>query len=1257
MTSEVLALIAIVAALVAAASLTRQLFDRIRLERALRQLESDLSLTEKVARLGYWHRGADETIATWSAGTFEVFGQDPKTFVPNQQAVRSHFSEDGVRRLAAMVVPKEGEGHEEEFRIRCGDGSMKDVAISVRYRFNRAGKYIGVFGIVADISIQKREQRERAEREEKLDLAISATGAITWEVDLANNIVRTSPQWAQTLGYEQTEMSRDIFRAMVHPDDLGRTDRIVGQAIKARESWSVEYRTRHKNGHYLWFHSRGRIIEYDGDAPIRAVGTFADVTERRQATDRLARTARDAHLLHAATLLAINSTSFEDIVRRAIDLVCETTSWPVGHAFVVQHADAVEMISMDIWRDADEQRYAVLHRVNEGLTFGPGAGLPGEVWLTRRPTWIEDIHADTRFAHLQIPELRNLRAAAAFPIVIGADVRVVLEFFADAPLSPDADLLRVFETLGLQLGTFIKRIEDDEQFRRNRESLALAVQASQAGHFDIDANQNAFWSRRAREILAITDDSQLPKATSLPQWVHPEDLPEFLAEIEQFRVSHEPLDVEVRIRRATGSYIWTHIRVIYFVSGAGAAARAIGLMRDISGAKAAQRKLEASEERFRLLADNASDVIVLSDEDRLISYVSPSIRRLAGYLPDELIGRNAFELAHPDDQLSQAAREELRGSDTMRREWRMRCKDGRWIWIESTGSLVRSSSGGSGNMIVAAWRNITDRVEREAELAATRDHLKAQAEELALERERAERASAAKSQFLAMMSHELRTPMTGVLGMADLLLLSGLDAQQKDLMNFLTRSARSLLDLLNDILDFSKIEAGQLDIEAIPFRLSEVIDDVRTLFSPIASGKGLTLDTHLPPTYLDIVIGDPKRLRQVLSNLVSNAIKFTVLGSVTMRVTQEALGPGKVGLHFSVSDTGIGMATENMQRLFQPFVQADASTSRKYGGTGLGLAICRHLVEAMGGEIAVNSTPGQGSVFSFSVGHDRAARPKRISLMAGDEQILQGEAKAPVGRSILVAEDNETSRYLILLMLGRLGHTVHVVNDGAQALAAAQENPYDIILMDMQMPVMDGADATRAIRLLDTPVAKMPIIALTADVIGDQQGSYLKAGVNVVVSKPVDWTLLNAEIARLTGTVDTASRVKTRRESRRARTPEPEEGAILDEVALKGLSDALGDTVLSTMLLSFNGNMLKYRDDLLAAVADGDLKQAKRTAHALKGLCAQFGAMRASDLAKIIEVDATTLDEVRPIMPDLIECVAATEKALVARHAAKVPAT
>ncbi len=698
----------------------------------------------------------------------------------------------------------------------------------------------------------------------------------------------------------------------------------------------------------------------------------------------------------------------------------------------------------------------------------------------------------------------------------------------------------------------------------------------------------------------------------------------------------------------------------------GEPARQLAIL-DVTEQEAFHAKLRASEERFRLLADNVSDVIALYDQDHVLRYVSPSIERVAGYVPEDVVGRHISVMAMPEDELSSHTRAELaEGSHVRTQIWRLWRKDGSSIWVESTSSHVAPPPGESGHSVVSAIRDVTERVEREAELGEARDRLKNQTDELTIlaqnldiERERAEQANEAKSQFLAMMSHELRTPMTGVMGLADLLLMSKMTAEQVDLTRLLKRSARALLDLLNDILDFSKIEAGQLEIESISFNLSEILADLTNLFAPMASEKGVTLDSQIPGSYWNVIKGDPKRLRQVLSNLVGNAIKFTEEGRVTLGFEQIPLSKDSLKMRFNIVDTGIGIAEKNLAKLFKPFVQADVSTSRKYGGTGLGLAISKRLVEGMGGEIAATSSPGKGSTFTFTV---------KVILDRSAPQVEAGTAlrrsgatitTAVVPRTILLAEDNESSRYLISTMLSRMGHTVDAVENGAEAVAAVRSKTYDIVLMDMQMPVMDGPEAVREIRKLKSPGARVSIVALTADVIAIHRANYFAAGVNTIVGKPVDWTELSEEMERqLASSTSVPAAPKKAKKSAAAKESGAEAALkasqaaqVLDADALGGLAEALSEDVLAPMLLTFSANMHKYRDDLAAAMGAGDLKQARRTAHALKGLCAQFGAARASALAKFIEMDAASLGDIGLVLPGLGETITATEKALAVRRA------
>jgi signal transduction histidine kinase len=389
---------------------------------------------------------------------------------------------------------------------------------------------------------------------------------------------------------------------------------------------------------------------------------------------------------------------------------------------------------------------------------------------------------------------------------------------------------------------------------------------------------------------------------------------------------------------------------------------------------------------------------------------------------------------------------------------------------------------------------------------------------------RAEAASRSKSQFLAMMSHELRTPMTGVLGLLDLLADTRLDAEQSAYVDKLRRSADALLVLLNDILDLSKIEAGRIELEAVPFDPAELAEEAAQLFAPAAAGRGVALETDVEPEPGPRLLGDPARVRQVLLNLVGNAVKFTERGGVHLSLRTRPLEAG-AELRIRVSDTGIGMTREQMDRLFEPFAQADASTTRRYGGTGLGLAICRRLVAEMGGAIRAESEPGAGSTFHVAIPLPRAEGPAEGGPEGGTEGGAEtappgGAGPTPrVGR-VLVAEDNEINSVLISTMLRRLGLETETVGDGERAVEAVARGGVDLVLMDVQMPVMDGMEATRRIRALPAPAGRVPIVALTADALPEHAAGYMATGLDAVLTKPIDRRALAETIERLIGRRD-----------------------------------------------------------------------------------------------------------------------------------------
>ena len=395
-------------------------------------------------------------------------------------------------------------------------------------------------------------------------------------------------------------------------------------------------------------------------------------------------------------------------------------------------------------------------------------------------------------------------------------------------------------------------------------------------------------------------------------------------------------------------------------------------------------------------------------------------------------------------------------------------------------------------------------------------------EELLTLRLDAESANTAKSEFLAVMSHEIRTPLNGVLGMAQILGRSDLSPQQREQLSVISASGQSLLSVLNGILDLSKIEAGRIVLDLHPFDLQETLQDVAAAHGPLARQKGLEFVTRIDPELAGTWRGDSAKLVQVLNNLLSNALKFTHSGSVSLTASVSAAD----AVTFSISDTGIGVTQDKADLIFDKFTQADASTSRRFGGTGLGLAICHGLVDCMGGELTLASRPGAGSTFTFTLplrlvsrGADPGALPRPETPAPAFADPLETVDETPPIR-ILAAEDNPTNRLILSALLSPLGCDVTLVEDGKDAVDAFACSEFDLILMDVQMPRMDGLEATRAIRRMENEAGRphTPVIALTANVMRHQTDAYLAAGMDDVVAKPVELGALAAAIDRALST-------------------------------------------------------------------------------------------------------------------------------------------
>jgi PAS domain S-box-containing protein len=528
--------------------------------------------------------------------------------------------------------------------------------------------------------------------------------------------------------------------------------------------------------------------------------------------------------------------------------------------------------------------------------------------------------------------------------------------------------------------------------------------------------------------------------------------------------------------------------------------RAQNALRRISRARAmaeqALAELATSEARFRLLADNASDVISRCDARGRLTYISPSAREMYGYTPEELIGGAGALLVHPEDLPPFRAQwRELiaRGPGALGppQEFRVVTRGGETRWIEASTRVTRHPETGETLELHGIARDITHRKALEAELEARR-----------LE---AEAASVAKGQFLANMSHEIRTPLNGVIAMADMLARSDLAERDRKLVEIIRSSGDSLNRLLCDILDLARVESGKVELEATPFHFGQAVRSAVALCALQAQEKGVALEVEVAATADRHFEGDEVRIRQIVTNLVSNAVKFTAEGAVRVRVWTPDAG----GVGVEVSDTGVGFDPALKARLFDRFQQADGSITRRFGGTGLGLPISRHLAEAMGGHLDCDSVPGEGSRFWFEA---------PLPPVEGAEASLAPE---PVQRSgggrVLVVDDHPTNRTVAELILTDFGFEVEAAEDGQEALNALEARTYDLVLMDMQMPVMDGLTAVRRWRAVEAErgLARTPVLMLSANALAEHVVQSEAAGADGHVAKPITAAALLAAVAAL----------------------------------------------------------------------------------------------------------------------------------------------
>jgi len=613
------------------------------------------------------------------------------------------------------------------------------------------------------------------------------------------------------------------------------------------------------------------------------------------------------------------------------------------------------------------------------------------------------------------------------------------------------------------------------------------------------------WTEQTRNIHEVDGDF-VPDFETAVSFYAPDARNKITSVVEKCINDGAPFDVELPLTTAKGRDIWVR-SVGQRICEKSVPVRLIGAFQDITRQREEKESLAAAlRTADQALSDlsayqtalDQNAIVAITDANGTITFVNDKFCAVSGYSREELIGANHRILnsgTHPETFFADMWRT-IKNGDPWNGEICNRAKDGRRYWVDSTIIPIRDASGDIQRFVSIRY-DVTDRVNY--------------AKELEKRRVEAEAANLAKSQFLATMSHEIRTPMNGVMGMLELMLREDMSKEQKRRAQVAQESAQTLLAIINDVLDFSKIESGQIELEKIAFNPHHMIERTITLMSARAEEKGLALKFEPRGDIPEYLEGDPTRLTQVLVNLIGNALKFTKKGHVAILAEYIGKDGGDL-LRINVEDTGIGISQQDQQKLFERFVQADSTTTRKFGGSGLGLAISKQLVELMGGEIGVASASGEGSTFWFTV----QAKRTSASEAARNDPAESKTVKTPDRPlEILVAEDNSVNQQIMQAFLQMAGHSVTIVSNGSEAIGAVQGREFDIVLMDVQMPVMDGVAAAKAIRDLPTPSCDVPIVAVTANAMAEDREKYLAAGMNDHVSKPVQSAALSDVINRV----------------------------------------------------------------------------------------------------------------------------------------------
>ena len=1172
--------------------------ERKAMEQALRTSEQQYrSLIANVPGVTFRLQISDWSALFVSAAIESITGWPAEEFLRNGRPLRNHVHRSDEVRVAETVQKALETGDDFVLELRMVHSDRRVFWMSARCSISQddMGRPLWIEGVMIDISERRLAEQALRESEHLTRSLLSNVSGVTFRIRVADwKMLFISAAIETITGWPPEEFMHNgrTLRDQLHPDDARWVAQEVTAALQEGRNYVLELRMMHRDGRCSWIAVRANVTCNAGGAAELVDGVMMDITEGKNVElalqDREQRiSSLMANLPGVAIRTLIDGHWTTEFVSAAIETL---TGWP-----------------------ADE---FVLRGRSLGLHIHPEDNL----------LLAEQVQAALAERRGYICEFRMLHRNGTARWISARGQAVYDE--QGLPIWIDAVMLDVSDRHAIE-----QALGESERFTRslisNMPGTTVRIRSDWTPIFVSDG---------VFRLLGWTAEDFMAGRVKFKDLLHPDDRDRAVAIADTAIARLESYSNDHRMFHRSGHMVDLLFHGTPIADAHGGVTSVDGILIDISERKAIEQALRESEQLTRSLISNTPGASVRTLVDWSTAFISDAIHALVGWTAEDFMaGRISIDRLLPCDDragVEALARRSVRERRGFAVERPMLHRDGRTVWVWYQGAPVHGEHG-KVKWFDGILMDITERKVMEQALRGAK--------------EQAEQAAAAKTTFLANMSHEIRTPMNAVIGFSELLLGTSLDAQQRRHMGTVRNSARSLLGLLNNILDTAKLERGAVELEARDFSLRALAEQVIESLELSAASKGLALQLDYADDAPVYFTGDAMRIQQVLTNLVGNAVKFTEQGEVRLTIgiaasgDENGLATGWV--HMAVADTGIGIAAERLEGIFDPFAQADASMSRRFGGTGLGTTIARQLVELMGGRLRVESALGEGSVF-------------HVELPLAEGQVVSAEPDVVLfemnSLRILAADDVPQNIELLSLIMRDAGHTVTCATDGDTVLAAYLAAPVDLILMDVQMPGTDGLEASRRIRALEQAHRwrRTPIIALTASVLMEDRQAAAAAGMDGFATKPIDRLQLMAEMARVLdkpvfGSEDTGP---TRLPAPSAMVPASASiAATIDWQA--GLALWGHARIQAEAIGRFLADQHQYAEPLAALVLAGQPEPARQMVHRLRGAAGNLGlravATAAADLERALL--ATDPAPAQALLPPLTQALADVAQALDAQ--------